>query len=387
MAIISIMLIFTTCGVAKITRAHRHTRRDLSVAQEINDNQMEQMKKDTYTDNFNNNNKLISYLNRDVYSALELAHSSTKTKRSIQQNNDEESTESDVIITEPLKHPEPILKILRRFEEDKMKIIREESFLPLNEFLEKYESNIYNDLHINLQNNFIRLVDDIWKYENNRYATESKAKIMNELLKLKNEIDNTKWVNGIPPDTPWPRYDFPNFDESDNKTYNNINNINSGLPFPFNQNDNDIYNFILKDIRSLINRYINLVKETLNLNKNLIGNGSEINEYKCSEITKYIIDNKLMHDQKFGIGNHMYVVCSSLHTINSLKKLQAKLLPQVSYSGGIIYSSLSPVFNNSKFCLPIAKLYLYIAQHLYALDVIKIKFDGLDYTNPLQIKE
>lgn len=89
---------------------------------------------------------------------------------------------------------------------------------------------------------------------------------------------------------------------------------------------------------------------------------------------------------KYSIKKLLLYNCKGLETITALDKIEMKTKITLKTIRGKFYSFNYISREATKLNYPLFKLYLYIVQHLYALNVIKLKIDSVDITNILEIK-
>lgn len=108
------------------------------------------------------------------------------------------------------------------------------------------------------------------------------------------------------------------------------------------------------------------------------------NVISCANLYKTIKENYNDIDNSLGVGNYYYFICRLLEIINILDKLHSvsnfNSTPLTIY----LVDKNEIIKSNTKFKLAILKLYAHVISYMYALNVIRLKFDGLHLINPYE---
>lgn len=270
-----------------------------------------------------------------------------------------------------------IYKDKESFKSYKNIIIKQENFKPFNNFINDYKPNIYDELYVNLENNFINLIKILNSYWKIPHFQSFQQYHIKTLLNLKNKIDNMLWKNGIPPGNPLLTLGYPDFNSDDKIIYKNI--INGIIDFSVTGKIERIK--IIKDIQNelilMYKKFANLFNIVKNMHK-YIKDGQRITTYSCTEIYEYTSKESF----EYKISNYYNFTCKFLEILNAMQILLTWLGREVIYSKKYFDNGTSGIYDDTRYKMATAKLHLYVIQHLYALYVIKIKFDGLnvDYT-------
>lgn len=245
--------------------------------------------------------------------------------------------------------------------------------MSLNDFLENYTLNKYDELNTKIQSEFINTINIIQSTPNALYNKDKRNNILNSLLDIKNKIDNSKWTNGISPDSEWPRNDYPVFTEKDEESYKITRADSIRATCSYTQEEYEENELIMRYMNNLHTKFNNILAKAVS---KLIQQPRKIRDKgpnECNTIIKFQGNKDNIPD----IGLYYNFICNCKSIIASLDILNTWVTTKLIRTVYKQYIYTSPLLDNYKTLIPIFKLYLYIVQNIYALDIIKLELDGL----------
>lgn len=136
------------------------------------------------------------------------------------------------------------------FSTDKLNLIRDQRFLPLNNILKKYTPKLYRQLYFSFQEKFFKILNMIYEYGDEIYSQDFKYNLLKSLLDFKKEIDKIKETNiksSIMEDSseikePPVLDDLPIFTAKDDKLIRYVFNNSTRMFWSFKNEEIECYN-------------------------------------------------------------------------------------------------------------------------------------------------
>lgn len=97
--------------------------------------------------------------------------------------------------------------------------------MPLNNFLDKYKPNLFDDVYNSILNKLFKSLEIINDYSDVEATHKLQYSLIKQLFELKKEIDNIKWDGGVPPKDTLIHQNFPDFTDTEIKLFENTNNF------------------------------------------------------------------------------------------------------------------------------------------------------------------
>lgn len=322
--------------------------------------------------------------NHDSTYRTDLKTNKRKHRRELKLSNTDELPNKDRSIADSVKEYVRKLKENKKYDEDKIAIIEKESFIPLNDLLENYTLNSYNKLYSNTLDKFITNINYVNEFSDLQNAHRQEVILIKDLYQLKEEIDNAKYNGDKLSNDLWPRHSFLQFTIKENAILKNSYNYVEILEY-YKSVKVEQYKELKKEVEILSQKFESLILESVRYYRELSGKELFNLPINCNDIREYFKDTDILTGKNLGNNNYFYMICKGVETIKGLNRFNAKVTSKIRKLRGRHVNSYRVTSETPDLSYPEFKLYLYVAQHLYALNVIKFRFDDLDTTNPLEI--